>query len=270
MTLTAPRRRRDADDTDNASCTDTVNNRTDTVNNRTDDPDVPGRGPRSPGRRRRWLAGVLVVGAVAGLVWIVAFSSVLAARSVKVEGTRHLTAAQVVAAAGVPIGTPLVRVARGAIARRVEALPEVRSARVELSFPSTVVIAVTERVATAYRARPDGRFTYVDATGRTFDELPAAPAGLPLLAPAGSVAGDTATLAVMAQVAAALPASLRTGVRELTATGATAVELRLRDGRVVVWGGAERAPDKLAILPALLRRKGHLFDVSNPDLVFTR
>jgi cell division protein FtsQ len=224
---------------------------------------------RRPRGWRRWVAAALVVGVLAGLVWIVAFSSVLAARAITVEGTQRLSRAQILAAAGVPLGTPLVRMPRGDIARRVERLPEVRTARVELSFPSTVVIAVTERVAAAYRQTSDGHFTYVDATGRSFADLTAVPAALPQLAPSANLAQDTSTLAAMAQVAAALPATIRAEVEQLTATAADDITLALRDGRSVVWGDATRSADKARILPKLLKQPGHVLDVSNPDQVFT-
>jgi cell division protein FtsQ len=224
---------------------------------------------RIPQPWRRWAAVAIVLVLLAGLAWIVAFSSVLAARSVTVEGTQRLSRAQILAAAGVDLGTPLVRVPRGTIARRVERLPEVRSARVELSFPGTVVIAVTERVAAAYRQTSDGHFTYVDATGRSFADLTSAPAALPQLAPTAAVANDPPTLAAMAAVSAALPGSVRAEVAQLTATSADDITLALRDGRSVVWGDATRNGDKARVLPALLARSGHVFDVSNPDQVFT-
>ena len=230
-------------------------------------PDVAEMG-RPPRRWRRWGAGALVIALLAGLVWIVVFSPVLAARSVKVEGTQRLSRDQILAAADVRLGTPLVRVPRGAIVRRVERLAEVRSARVELSFPGTVVIAVTERVAAAYRQTADGHFTYVDATGRSFADLSAAPAALPQLAPSAAVANDTTTLAAMALISSALPASIRAEVSEFTATSSDDITLALRDGRSVVWGDATRNADKIRILPALLSRPGHVFDVSNPDQVF--
>jgi cell division protein FtsQ len=239
--------------------------------------DDTGRDEREPGpvevgtrsRWRRWGAGALVVAVLAGLVWIVAFSPVLAARSVTVEGTQRLSRAQILAAADVPAGTPLVRVPRGDIARRVERLPEVRSARVELSFPDTVVIVVAERVAAAYRQTGNGHFTYVDATGRSFADLTAVPAALPQLAPSPAVANDTTTLGAMAQISAALPASIRATVAQVTATSPDDITLALRDGRRVVWGDATRNSDKARVLPALLARSGHVYDVSNPDQVFT-
>jgi cell division protein FtsQ len=234
-------------------------------------PGPPGlvRARRARQQWRRWAAGAIVAVLVAGLVWIVAFSSVLAARSVTVEGTQRLSRAQILAAADVDLGTPLVRVPRGTIARRVERLAEVRSARVELSFPGTVVIAVTERVAAAYRQTSAGHFTYVDASGRSFADLTSAPAALPQLAPSAAVANDAPTLAAMAAVSAALPDPVRAEVAQLAATSADDITLALRDGRSVVWGDATRNGDKARVLPALLARPGHVFDVSNPNQVFT-
>ena len=73
----------------------------------------------------------------------------------------------------------------------------------------------------------------------------------------------------MAQIASALPATLRSLVKAITATAADDVDLQLRDGRTVVWGGSDRNADKIRILPALLAQQAHVFDVSNPDQVFT-
>jgi hypothetical protein len=44
----------------------------------------------------------------------------------------------------------------------------------------------------------------------------------------------------------------------------------LRDRRRAVWGGVEDGPAKAAALTALLRMKGHVFDVSSPSVVTRR
>ena len=78
-----------------------------------------GRGPagarpssRSPGSRS-WPASAGRCSA----------TGVLVVRSVTVTGTHLLAPAQVIAAADVPLGTPLLRVDAGAVTRRVEAIP---------------------------------------------------------------------------------------------------------------------------------------------------
>jgi cell division protein FtsQ len=53
-----------------------------------------------------------------------------------------------------------------------------------------------------------------------------------------------------------------------------AVSLRLTDGVTVVWGAAERGPEKLRLLHGLLsaspRRGVKTIDVSSPEVVTTR
>ena len=50
----------------------------------------------------------------------------------------------------------------------------------------------------------------------------------------------------------------------------TKVTLGLADGRSVRWGDPERAPDKIAVLVALLGQPGKVYDVSSPDLPTVR
>ena len=209
---------------------------------------------------------VVLVGAV--LTWLVAFSSVFGVRAVEVGGAHVLSAAEVRAAAHIAHGTPLVRLDRSAILRRVEALPDVATATLRTSFPSTVVITVTERVAIGYVKDGTG-YRLVDATGYRFRTLTAPPPRLPLfVVPSG--AGAQATAGAVATVAAALPAAIRDGVASIQALDPQAITLLLSDQRVVVWGSADRSADKARILPALLAQPGSQFDLTNPDMPFSR
>ncbi len=81
---------------------------------------------------------------VAVLAWALLGSRLLVVRSVKVTGGgQAVPAAQVLAAARVRHGTPLIRVNTGTIARQVEALRQVQSVQVSKDWPSTVVITVS-------------------------------------------------------------------------------------------------------------------------------
>jgi cell division protein FtsQ len=200
--------------------------------------------------------------------WLVAFSSVFGVRNVEVRGISVLTANQVRAAADISNGTPLVRVDTGAITQRVEHLPEVESAQVSTSFPSTVVITVEERVAVGY-VRRGGHPRLVDHTGAVFRTVEVTPVGLPhFVLPTGDAEHDTA-LAV-ATVAGALPTALIGQVRSIEALDATAITLVLTRHRLVRWGSAERTPEKAHLLPALLRRPVGYVDLTDPDQPFTR
>jgi cell division protein FtsQ len=228
----------------------------------------PGQHPAGPARRRILFVAAAALLAVVLVVWLVAFSTVFGVRTVAVRGTHLLTAADVRAAAAVGKGTPLVRLDTGVIARRVEALPVVRSASVQTHFPSTVTITVTERIAVGYLDL-GSRFALVDRDGVQYRTQGAKPAHLPLFAvPPGSAAISAAR--AVAGVAAALGPQLLGRVSSIQAFDQTAITVLLTDGRVVRWGSVDRSADKARVLPALLAQPGTQFDVTNPDQVYAR
>lgn len=230
------------------------------------DEDVDDVGRRSA---RRVILVVFVVGLLVVGVWVVAFSSVLGAKRVIVHGTHHMSAARVRAAGAVQHGTPLVRLDTGAVARRIEALPGVASARVEVSYPSTVVITISERVAVGYLSAGDSA-VLVDKTGNQFRKVSAAaPHALPRFdLPIGAQAIPAGQ--AVATVAGSLTPALLAKLNSITATSPQSITLLLTDGRSVRWGSAERSADKARVLPALLSRPGIIYDVSDPDVVVAR
>ena len=214
-----------------------------------------------------WVAAGAVALCVA-MVWLVAFSPVLGVRTVTVRGTHLLSAGQVRSAAAVPSGSPLIRLDTGGVARRLERLPEVASASVRVSYPNSVVITVVERAAVGYVAS-GGRFVLVDRTGDQFRTVTAKPRGLPLFDVPGGAAG-AATGRAVADVAAALPDSVRRRRGSIQALDPTSITLQLTDSRVIRWGSDERNADKARILPALLTQSGSQFDITDPDQVVVR
>jgi cell division protein FtsQ len=199
--------------------------------------------------------------------WIVAFSSVFGVRSVQVRGNHVLSAAQIRQAAAIKGGTPLVRLDTGAVTRRLEQLPDVASAQVSTSFPSTVVITIEERLPVGY-VRRDGHAVLVDRTGDQYRAVAAAPAGLPRFV-IGSGAQVRATGAAVAAVAAALPRSIARQVRSIDALNPSSITLVLSRGRVVQWGSADRTADKARLLPVLLRHHPEQVNLTNPDQPYT-
>lgn len=226
------------------------------------------------GGRRGWSRRtVLIVVAVAVVIaivatWLVAFSSVFGVRTVRVRGEKDIAAQRILSAAQVTQGTPLVRLDTESIARRVESIDGIYSARVSTSFPSTVVISVVERSPVGV-VRHGGRYVLVDRTGDQYRTVDHAPPHLPVfVVPVGTDARTTG--GAVATVAAALPASIRARVRSIQALDPGAVTLLLTDGRVVAWGSVARSAEKARILPALLHQDGHQFDVTDPSRPFTR
>ncbi len=224
--------------------------------------------PEHPSRRRLWLGAAAVVAVAVLLTWIVAFSPVLGVRTVTVHGTRTVSAGQVEAAAHIKHGTPLVRLDTAAVAHRVEALRDIASARVTTSFPSTVVITVTEREPVGYVKRTGG-YALVDATGYQYRVVNSPPARLPLfVVPSGTDARTTG--GAVATVASALSPALRRKVASIQALDPQAITLLLKDGRVVRWGGPDRSTEKARVVAALLPRTGQQIDVTDPSQPFTR
>ena len=122
------------------------------------------------------------------------------------------------------------------------------------SYPSTVRIRVTERVAVGYRLDADDA-VLVDADDVQFATVARAPRGLPELA----VTGDEARSAAAATVAAALPASFAGAVSRITVPTVQTITLTLTDGRTVLWGGTDRSGEKAKLVPVLVHQPGRLF-----------
>ncbi len=223
------------------------------------------RTKRRAQRRRRLLrAGVAVVvlAVIGGLVYLVGFSPVLAARATRVVGTSLLTPEQVTQAAAVPLGTPLARLDTGAVERRVLALPEARSVDVSRSLPGTVVLRVTERQA-VYVLSSGSRFTMVDADGTGFHEVPEVTKGM--LVANLAAPGDQRVRKDVATVVTALPPSIGERAVLVSATSPDQIVIELSGGVQLLWGSAEQSAEKARVAAALLTQPGKVYDVSSPS-----
>jgi cell division protein FtsQ len=232
--------------------------------------------PPQPAARRagggRWQAAFFVVAAVAivaGLAWALLGSSLLVVRSIQVTGIHLVSRAQVLRAAEVQLGTPLIRVDTAAVARRVQQITQVQSARVVRDWPDTLVIAVRERTPALAVAR-GGRFELIDRFGVVVRQVTRRPRRMPLLvvAPGSALRGSPAVRAA-ATVLAELPPSVRRTVRTVTAPSAGAVTLGLRGRITVVWGGAGRGAAKAAELRILMHAGARYYNVSDPGTAVT-
>jgi cell division protein FtsQ len=240
---------------------------------------MPG-GIRRPRRRRtRWRAAFFAVAGiavVAGVAWALLGDRVLVVRSVTVTGTHLLAPAQVVAAADVPLGTPLMSVDPGAVTRRVEALRLVASATVTEDWPDHVVIAVTERVPVMAVRMAGGGYDLVDRTGVIVRWAQAKPAALPVFATtlAGGALREDPSVTAVTEVLAELQPWLADQVTQARATpvpaGPDQVTLVLRDGKTIQWGSPGGAAQKNRELAILRGTQARIIDVSAPGTVVTR
>ncbi len=235
-------------------------------------------------RRDLWKVaffGLAAVALIAGVAWALLGSSFLVVRTVRTTGSQ-VPRATVLGAAAIRLGTPLIRIDTGAIARRVERITQVQSAKVTLSWPDAIVIW-TKRRSAVFTVRSGSGYDLVDSYGVVLRWTASRPAGLIALKPARSqtVAGgqagagqpgqlhrEPAVLAAGA-VVRTLPTWLRGRVSAVQADGPADVLLILRGGIRVRWGSPGRGSAKASEMAILLRTKAGYYDVSDPATAVT-
>ena len=226
----------------------------------------PGRTGRRCSSRR---TAVVIVGVMA---WALLGSSLLVVRSVQVAGNgKAVSAGQVLAAARVTNGQPLIWVDTGAISRRVEQLRQVQSAQVSKDWPTTLVITVQLRKP-VFALPVHGSYALVDPFGVSVRDVARRPPGMPVLTvntTSRSLRGSPAVRAAAA-VLGELPRRVAKQVRGVTTGGPNDVSVELANGSVVVWGGAERGRIKAKELRVLMRRHARVYDVSGVGTAMTR
>lgn len=231
----------------------------------------------APLTRRRpdpWRTAFFVVAfaaLVGGVAWALLGSSFFVVRSVQVGGAASILRSRVLAAAGVSIGTPLIRVDAGAVARRVDKITRVQSASVRRFWPDSIVIDVVPRTPT-FQVRAGRGYDVIDSYGVVLGRESGPRAGLVLLkAPAGPAAalrGNTGVIAAGA-VVRRLPGWLRHRLTQVRLRPGPRVVLMLTPRITVVWGDAAGTAPKAAEVAVLLRTKATYYDVSDPGSAVT-
>jgi cell division protein FtsQ len=225
-------------------------------------------------RRAPWKAAfftLMAAAIVAGAIWALLGSSLLVVRSVQVTGNHLVPRAEVLQAAAIKPGTPLARLNTAAIARRVERITQVQTARVSRHWPDAVVITVRERTP-ALAVASVGGYALIDKFGVVVRSVARRPGGMVLLASSASaLASLRGSPAVMAAVTVLqqLPEPIRALVRAVAARSAATVTLDLRGGITVLWGGTDRPGPKAAELAILMRTRAVYYDLSDPGTAVT-
>ena len=212
-------------------------------------------------RMLTWLVVLTVIGVGLGLVLY--FTPLMSARSLVVTGTGVVTREEVVAAAKVTLGTPLLQIDTDEVADRVAGIARVASARVQREYPSTLRITIVERVPIVVKDYPDGPHLF-DKDGVDFATAPPPP-GLAYIDVDHPGPNDPPTRAAL-QVMTSLSPDVVGQVGRIAAPSVASITLTLTDGRTVVWGTTDRTDEKAEKLGALLTQPGHSYDVSSPDL----
>ena len=224
-------------------------------------------------RARRWLTlrkvlvGLLALLLVGLGVYALWFSAWLRTEGVDLVGNDLVTDQQVLAAAEVPTGGPLVTVDLEAIEKRVKSLAAVKKVDVSRKWPHEIRIEITERTPIAVLDL-GSRVVALDAEGTSFPAPARAREGLPRIR-VGSGADNNA-LREGAAVVASLDGDVASMVSYVEVSTVDQILLHLRDDRLVKWGSAEQSEDKAAVLLQLLKRKASTYDVSVPGAPTTK
>lgn len=232
--------------------------------------------PEPKGRKRRravLTALAIIVALVAGIIVAAIYSPVLAVRKVTVDGTKLLQAESVQKALEPVKGKPLPQINDAEIAGLLKPLVPVRSVSTEARPPSELLVHVVERVPVALVKSGDN-YSLVDVDGVQLGST-ADPASVALPRIDGQGANQNLFRAITA-VLATLPADVLAKMASASASSPDAVELKLTDGKTVVWGNADEKELKARVLEALLKAPANpkvpvnVYDVSAPRHPFTK
>jgi cell division protein FtsQ len=218
----------------------------------------------------------LAVALVAGLFAVLLFTPLVAVRTITVEGTHLLPAGQVASALDPVRGKPLATVGTEDVERLLDQFVQVKSARALAVPPSTLVVEIVERVPVAL-VKQGGKLTVVDGDGVVLGDATATSQySVPVIDGSAMPMGQAVFRSVTA-VLAALPPDVLGQLATASAQSPDSVELKLSDGRTVVWGNADDRELKARVLQALMKatpEKGQpapqVFDVSTPRHPVTR
>lgn len=203
--------------------------------------------------KRIAIAVVILAALVAAADWFWN-SPWLKLKTVQVSGIHHTTKAQVLGVAALVDGTRLTAISSATVAHRVDRLPWVKAARVTHVLPSTIRIAVTERVPVAI-VQATGRSYLVDAQGAVLAAGSGAQPlivglGVDTLQPGSRITAPAFAAAIA--VLKSLPASLRVRLAQLSAPSPNGVAIALTDQTTIVYGNAEDLGPKNADVVSLL------------------
>lgn len=201
---------------------------------------------------------LVLVAVVAGLV-VLERSSLVALAELEVTGLERLEEDEVLAAAGVREGMSVLRIRRGVVEERVEAMPLVDHAEVERIGALGLRIRVAEEAPALTARFPAGPVLVsedgvVIGAGEAPGTIVVDVAG-PIATP-GERVEQVPPLAAAHEVLLGLPGPLGALVESARARAADDVILVLEGGIEVQWGGASRGEEKARALGAVLEDLG--------------
>jgi cell division protein FtsQ len=214
--------------------------------------------------------GERIVGAAVDTIYQGAADAGLRLQAVRLAGASAQATPDILRAAALTKGAPLLGVDLEAVRQRVEHVGWVKSARVERLFPDSVIIAIDERKLLAVWEH-DNHVGVIDAAGTVAPEAdPGRFASLPLVVGVGANLAAAAILPVVAahpRLAERLDALVRVDDRRW--------DLRLKGGTIVQLPAANEEAamirlDQLDQQSRLLDLNFERIDLRDPEMVAVR
>lgn len=233
--------------------------------------------PEPTFKRRRRIAAITagaVVLAMAIVMVVVLFTPIFALKTVTVDGTKILQTTVVQAALKPIMGKSLTAVTENQVRALLEPIPQINSVTIEARPPSTLLVHVVERVPVALLKDTSG-YLLVDPDGVKLGSTPdPASVALPLIDGGTAVIGQANFKAITA-VLAVLPPAVLGKLLTATASSPDAVQLKLDDGKTVIWGDSSQQTLKAQVLQALISAPPttpapSIYDISSPRYPVTR
>lgn len=227
-------------------------------------------------RRNVLIASGAVLGTILAMIAVLLYSPILAIKTIDVEGHRLAKDQEVRSALEPLLGTPLPRVGPSSALDLLEGQAAVKDVVVQAEAPSTLKVTIVEYEPVAV-VKHQGKYRLVAADGRTLAPLAKRDGvDLPVISARDSTS-DPAVFATVTRVLASLPESVLKRLEHAGGKTIDSVELKLTNGKTVLWGNAERSADKARVVTALLRVEDgpdgaaiEVYDVTSPDHPVTR
>lgn len=229
------------------------------------------KGKRKPAVRRTrrsfaervrtfWILGALLAFGLAYGLWIGVNLKYFHVKGIEISGIHRVARSEVAQRAAIRTGTSIWFLDTGAIARRIEAIPYVATAKVYRAFPATARIEVVERAPEGCVRSDDGAELTIDGTRRVL-QRGCRPGGLVYLprdvddtAPGNFIV--SADLARLQRDARTLLVGAKAQLTDFTYDRFGQLEARLTDGIRVRFGDEEDLDRKRALIRPILASLG--------------
>lgn len=227
-------------------------------------------------KRAIGVAIVAILAIIACLWAVLWFTPAVTVKNIEVEGVVNGDAQAIEQASGIQRGQNMLRADTKQAARNIASQPWVHVNSVGRSWPSTVTIHITEYNAVLFMRATDGEHLF-DESGLEFTTA-VPPEGTVELIDAPRVDNpEDGKLDLEPEVVKSalvllkeLPASVREGLKQISAPKANEIKFIFNDGHELFAGSSDNAVDKGRAAELVLKREERIWNISNPHMPTTQ